>query len=153
MPASIDNILEALCYAMENIVPDVRPDVLFKRWMGSARVETAPIELRERAFQFLLGRTSTPRTISSQTQQWQRIELLLVVGYNLSEPRQKDSNSFNVGTHTLPFIDQRQIYKTLVIGNVFENVSGVKRLVFLGADSVGPTSRTYRFDLEYSESF
>ena len=153
MSSNIESILERISYALENTIPDVRSDDRFIRWTGEDRVERAPIELRERRFQLRLGASLKPRTLSSQAQQWQRAELLLVIGYNFTEPRQNDAQQNDLGIHLLPWIDQRCLVNTLVISNVFTNITGVKRLQFISADQPGETSRTWRFDLEWSENF
>jgi hypothetical protein len=144
--SNIESILGRIAYALENTIPDVRSDDRFIRWTGEDRVERAPIELRERRFQLRLGASLKPRTISSRTQQWQRAELLVVVGYNFTEQN-------DLGIHLIPWIDQRCLVNTLVISNVFSSITGVKRLQFISADQPGETSRTWRFDLEWSENF
>lgn len=153
MSSNIESILERVAYALENIIPDARPDDRFIRWTGEGKIEKAPIELRERRFQLRLGTTLRPRTLSSLTQQWQRAELLVVVGYNFTEPRQNDAQQNDLGLHVLPWIDQRCLINTLVITNVFNGATGVKRLLFISADQPTDTSRTWRFDLEWSENF
>jgi hypothetical protein len=149
--SNIETLLEAMAFALDNTVPDVRADVPFIRWTGEDKVERAPLEIRERKYQLRLGASLKPRTISSLTSQWQRAELLVVVGYNFTEPRQQDTQQSDLGVHVLPWIDQRCI--TLAMGNVFSSNTGVKRLLFLSADPPGESSRTWRFDLEWSESF
>lgn len=151
--SNIEAILESIAYAVESITPDVRPQVLFRRWTGDGKIENAPIEIRERGFQFRMGKTLVPRTLSSSSQQWQRCELLLTIGYNLDEPRQNDTNENNLGVHILPFVDHRCIVNTLIIGNALGSVTGVKRLLLLDAETPSETSRTWRFDLEWAESF
>jgi hypothetical protein len=149
---NLEEIINELCFALESTIPDVRGEVRFKRWTGEDKLENASIELRERAFQFRLGKSLTPRTLSSLTSQWQRIELLLVVGYNFTEPRQKDS-AYNLGLHSIAFADHRSFVNSLVMSNALRNVSGVKRLQLLDAETPSETSRVWRFDLEWSESF
>jgi hypothetical protein len=150
---NVTTLLDAIADGLEAITPDVRAGVLFKRWTGEGLIERAPIEVSERRFQLRLGLGKTPRTLSSTTSQWQRAELLLVVRYNFTEPRQNDSGTSNLGVHTLPWADHKQIVNKLVYGNVFSAVSGVKRLLLLSADTPGDTSRTWRFDFEWAESF
>ena len=153
MSQNITTVLDAIADSLEAITPDVRPGVLFKRWTGEGLIERAPIEVSERRFQLRLGINRTPRTLSSSTSQWQRAELLVVIRYNLTEPRQNDSGTSNLGVHTLIWADHKQLVNKLVYGNVFSALSNVKRLVFLGADTPSDTSRTYRFDFEWAESF
>ena len=154
MAQNVTTLLDAIADALEAITPDVRPSLLFKRWTGENRIESAPIEVSERRFQLRLGiGNKSPRTMSSSTRQWQRAELLVVIRYNLTEPRQNDSGTSNLGIHTLPWSDHKQIVNKLVYGNVFSAQTDVKRLLFLGADETGDTVRIWRFDLEWAESF
>lgn len=152
MISNIDQILDAVCLAIEGIVPDVRPKVSFKRWT-SGNLETAPIELRERSFQLRMGKSLTPRTLSSSSRNWQRAELIVAVGYNFKEPRQNDNEQNNVGVHTLPWIDHRSLVNCLVINNPFAQLTDVKRLLLLDAETPTGTGRVWRFDLEWAESF
>lgn len=152
MTANIDEILDAVCVSIESIVPPVRSHVQFKRWTGGP-LETSPIEIRERAFQLKLGKTLIPRTLSSSSRVWQRAELVVAVGYNFKEPRQNDNEQNNVGVHTLPWIDHRSLVNTLVINNPFAQLTDVKRLLLLDAETPTDVGRSWRFDLEWAESF
>lgn len=153
MAEKLSTIINAIATRLEQIVPDVRSNVPFKRWTDAKPLEQASIELRERAFQIRLGKTLQPRTMSSLSVQWQRAELLVVVGYNFTEPRQNDAVLYNVGIHTQPFIDHRQLVNALVYGNALSGIDGVLRLLFLDAETPTDTARTWRFDLEWSEVF
>lgn len=148
---NIETIVDALSTALETITPDARPTSRFKRWKGGGLVEKASTPLRERAFQFRLGASKTPRRLSSLTIQWQRCELQLIVGYNLDEPQQGDA--LGLGLHRLPMSDAKQIVNKLYLSNALSGVSNVLRLQYGGADSPGEASRVYRFDLEWGETF
>jgi hypothetical protein len=149
MASNLPTILDALADALEAVTPDERAAVLFRRHRGSP-VETLAPDLRVRAFQFRLGASRRPRTVSTLTATWHRCDLLLVVGYDFANDLYGDDTN-GLGPHWLAFIDQKQIVQALGFGNPLSGVSNVKRLVFLGADAPGQASRTYRFDLEFRE--
>lgn len=149
MAGNIATILDAIADALEGATPDTRPLVTFKRWRGPGNVESAPLPGRERAFQLRLGASRTPRTVSTLTATWHRADLLVVIGYDFTSPRATDTGG--LGVHQLAWDDHKQVLQKMAFGNPLSGVSNVKRLVFLGADAPGPTSRTYRFDLEWLE--
>jgi hypothetical protein len=148
---NISTILDAVADALESATPDTRPNVTFKRWRGPGLVESAPLPGRERAFQMRLGASKPPRSkcLSSSGGTWHRADLLVVIGYDFGAPRATDTGG--LGVHQLAWDDHKQVLQKLCFGNPLSAVSGVKRMVFLGADSPGPTSRTYRFDCEWAE--
>jgi hypothetical protein len=150
MASNLPTILDALADALEAVTPDERAGVLFKRWRGGGTVEALAVDLRVRAFQFRLGASKRPRTVSTLTATWHRCDLLLVVGYDFSADLYGDDAN-GLGAHWLAFIDQKKIVQTLGFGNPLSGVSNVKRLVFSGASAPGPASRTYTFDLEWLE--
>jgi hypothetical protein len=151
MASQLATILDAIADTLEAATPTTRAGVLYRRWRGAELVETVPLPMRERAFQLRLGASRIPRTMSSVSTIWHRAELLLVIGYSLDEPRQGDSNG--LGVHLLPWTDEEDVRRVLAHGSPLSGVSGVLRLLFLGADSPTATSRTYRFDLEWSRSY
>ncbi len=148
---NFETILDALSTALEAIEPDTRPGTRFKRWRGEGKVENAKGPLRERAFQWRLGPSKTPRTLSSLTKQWHRVTLYLTIGYNFNEPQQGDA--MGTGFQRIAMSDQRQLVNKLFISNALSGVSNVKRLQYNGADSPSETSMTYKFDIEWAESF
>jgi hypothetical protein len=151
MSSNLPTILDALADALEAVTPDERPLVLFKRWRGGGNVEAIEAaDQRVRAFQFRLGASRKPRTVSTLTATWHRCDLLVVVGYDFSADLYGDDAN-GLGAHWLAFVDQKKIVQTLGFGNPLSGVSNVKRLVFTGASAPGPTSRTYTFDLEWRE--
>ena len=66
-PTTIELVLDAIATALENATPQVRPNVVFRRWRGSQPVEDVAGPMRERSFMMRLGASSIPRTISSPT--------------------------------------------------------------------------------------
>lgn len=150
MASNLPTILDALADALEAVTPDERPLVLFKRWRGGGDVSALAVDLRVRAFQFRLGASRRPRTVSTLTATWHRCDLLLVVGYDFTSDLYGDDSN-GLGAHWLALIDQKAIVQTLGFGNPLSGVSNVKRLVFSGADAPSATSRTYRWDLEWRE--
>jgi hypothetical protein len=149
--SNLPTILDALADALEAVTPDERAAVLFRRWRGGGDVAAIEAtDLRVRAFQFRLGASRKPRTVSTNTATWHRCDLLLVVGYDFSADLYGDDSN-GLGVHWLAFVDQKQIVRTLAFGNPLSGVSNVKRLVFTGASAPGPTSRTYTFDCEWLE--
>ena len=148
-PTTIETVLDALATALESAKPDVRPNVVFRRWRGAQRIDDVPGPMRERAFLMRLGASSNPRTISSPTVFWCRAELQLHIGYNLSEPRQNDVAG--IGLDLLPWTDQKAVFDSLIMGNPLVGVANVKRMVFISADAPTERTRVYRFDLEWAE--
>lgn len=146
---TIEQVLDAVATALENVKPDVRPNVVFRRWRGATPIETVAGPMRERAFMMRLGAGSIPRTISSPTLFWCRAELQLHIGYNLSEPRQNDING--IGIDQQLWADERVVRSALVFGNALSGVANVKRMVLISVDPPTDRSRVYRFDLEWAE--
>lgn len=150
---NFETILAALSTALESpaLTPDFRPAVPFKRNRDALPIEALPGPRRERAFNFRLGPSLVPRTMSCQTIQWHRNELLLVIGYNFEEPRQGDTQG--IGPHQQAMADERVIMNALAIGNPLSGVSNVKRMRWLGGNTPDRFARTYRLDLEWAETF
>jgi hypothetical protein len=146
---NIETILASLATALENYIPDVRPNVRFRRWKGADRVENAPLPMRERAFQLRLGISRIPRTLSALDSFWCRAELQLIVGYNFSEPRQNDVAG--IGIDAMAWADQKAVLAALMFGRPLANVPHCKSLIFNAADAPSTSARTYRFDLEWAE--
>lgn len=148
---NLETILNALATAIEAIAPDYKPGTTFKRWRGEKRVEDLAQPIRERAFQFRMGRTKTPRTLSSPTKQWNRAEFLLVIGYVFEEPRQGDA--LGLGSHRIVLADAKHIRNKLFFANSLSGVSNVYHPQSTGSEEPGNTSHAYRFDLEWAETF
>lgn len=146
---TIEQVLDAIASALEGAKPDVRPNVVFRRWRGATPIDQVAGPMRERAFMMRLGAGSIPRTISSPTLFWCRAELQLHIGYNLSEPRQNDINGIGID-HQL-WADERAIRSALVFGNPLAGVNNVKRMVLISVDPPTDRTRVYRFDLEWAE--
>lgn len=146
---TIEQVLDAVASALENAKPDVRPNVVFRRWRGATPIDQVAGPMRERAFMMRLGAGSIPRTISSPTLFWCRAELQLHIGYNLSEPRQNDING--IGIDQQIWADERAIRSALVFGNPLAGVNNVKRMVLISVDPPTDRTRVYRFDLEWAE--
>lgn len=146
---TIEQVLDAVASALENAKPDVRPNVVFRRWRGATPIDQVAGPMRERAFMMRLGAGSIPRTISSPTLFWCRAELQLHIGYNLSEPRQNDING--IGIDQQLWADERAIRSALVFGNPLAGVNNVKRMVLISVDPPTDRTRVYRFDLEWAE--
>lgn len=148
---NLETILDKLATALEAITPEYKPGVKFKRWRGEKRVEDLPQPNRERAFQFRMGRTLTPRTLSSPTLHWHRNIIVCAVGYVFEESRQGDAQG--LGPHRICFADEKMIIHKLYFANSLAGVSNVLKLMYPTADEPGATSRTFRFDLEWGETF
>lgn len=146
---TIEQVLDAIASALEGAKPDVRPNVVFRRWRGATPIDQVAGPMRERAFMMRLGAGSIPRTISSPTLFWCRAELQLHIGYNLSEPRQNDING--IGIDQQLWADERAIRSALVFGNPLAGVNNVKRMVLISVDPPTDRTRVYRFDLEWAE--
>lgn len=146
---TIEQVLDAIASALEGAKPDVRPNVVFRRWRGATPIDQVAGPMRERAFMMRLGAGSIPRTISSPTLFWCRAELQLHIGYNLSEPRQNDING--IGIDQQIWADERAIRSALVFGNPLAGVDNVKRMVLISVDPPTDRTRVYRFDLEWAE--
>lgn len=146
---TIEQVLDAVASALEGAKPDVRPNVVFRRWRGATPIDQVAGPMRERAFMMRLGAGSIPRTISSPTLFWCRAELQLHIGYNLSEPRQNDING--IGIDQQLWADERAIRSALVFGNPLAGVNNVKRMVLISVDPPTDRTRVYRFDLEWAE--
>ena len=149
MATNIEVILNALANSLEAFVPDVRPNVRFRRWKGEQRVEDAPLPMRERAFQLRLGISRIPRTLSSFEQFWNRAELQLIIGYNFTEPRQNDVAG--LGIDAMAWADNRAVLGAMTFTKPLQSVPNCKPLILLAADAPSTTARVYRFDFEWAE--
>lgn len=146
---TIEQVLDAVATALENVKPDVRPNVVFRRWRGATPIDQVAGPMRERAFMMRLGAGSIPRTISSPSLFWCRAELQLHIGYNLQEPRQNDV--MGIGIDHQVWADERAIRGALAFGNPLGTVANVKRMVLISVDPPTERTRVYRFDLEWAE--
>lgn len=146
---TIEQVLDSIATTLENVKPDVRPNVVFRRWRGSTPIDQVAGPMRERAFMMRLGAGSIPRTISSPSLFWCRAELQLHIGYNLQEPRQNDV--MGIGIDHQIWADERAVRGVLAFGNPLAGVANVKRMVLINVDPPTDRTRVYRFDLEWAE--
>jgi hypothetical protein len=152
--STLETILGALADAVEGIVPVHQGDVEFKRWRGAGLLGERPKpQPAARSFQWQLGASSIPRTMSgaSDASTWLRTELLLVVAYDLGLPRAGDTAG--LGPAQEIGADRASLWKTLALGNPLSSSSyHCKRMIPLSPWD-GPhrgNTRSYRFDLEYT---
>lgn len=148
-PYTLVRAMDAIAEALELTIPSYRGNVRYRRWRGEQMIETVPLPMRERGFQLRLGSSVTPRTMSTRNVMWMRSELQVVIGYNLTEPRNLDWDG--MGIHQLPQLDEFDVTRALTLGGPLRNVPDTKTLVLKSADPVSTTSRTYRFDFEWAE--
>ena len=149
MTTKLETIVSTLSTAVEAITPDVLPSVLFLRYHGSKSVEEAQGPYRARAFQFRAGDPQQERTVSCSAAVWQRMTLLLEIGYVFSAPAYNDTVGY--GVDWVALADQKQLKRTLFFLNPLAAVSNVKRLLWLGPERPTDKMRVYRFDLEWAE--
>lgn len=151
MVTNLEVIVDALSTALEKLTPDTRPNVPFRRYKGAGPVQYATMPVRERAFQFTEGSGKTPRTLSSPTIRWKRGELRCTIGYNFTEPQQGDVSG--VGFQRISMSDERLVHHALYMSNALASVPNVLRVAWLLPDPPDNTSRIYRLDIEWGETF
>lgn len=156
MATNLETLLLALTQAVEAIAPTFLASVPFRRWRGPGPLDRPPLSAkpqpRMRQFQWKVGRSLTPRTLSGvgDSSTWLRNEFHLIIGYDLHLPRPWDTNGLGIVLEQTA--DQEQLWKTIVLGNpISASTFHSKRLIPLDpwAGSVGGNVRVYGHDLEY----